>query len=159
MVSLSPIRKKRLETQGYFYSDEQLCDYAPGIRFAYMICGGLVLLGLVFKSLFILSLALAIAFFGTILPRHPVDFLYNSFVHKILKKPVLPTRPRQANFACLIATVLISGIIYSLIKGNMFWMYALGAILLFSSTLVSFLDICIPSIVYNFIFKNHSIKK
>ncbi len=150
---IDPVRKKRFEIQGYHeFSDSELYGFRLGLRFAYFLCGLLVLLGLILNNPEVLIFALLVAFFGAILLRHPFDYLYNYVVRKLLKKPAIPPRPNQGRFACGIATVWVGILIYLMLSGIVIWTYVAGGILVFIAALVSILDICIPSIIYNFLF-------
>jgi hypothetical protein len=150
---ISPVRRKRLETQGYIgFTDSELNDFKFGIRFAYYLCGSIVILGLILSDIKILAAALIIAFFGTLLPYHPFDYLYNYLIRYLFNKPKLPPRANQGRFACGIAVVLLGAIIYFFYSGLNFWGYLVGGILVFTAALVSILDICIPSKIYNILF-------
>jgi hypothetical protein len=153
---LSPVTRKRLEQQGYVsFTDAQLNDFKFGIRFAYYLCGLLVLTGLVFSRIEILIIAMVVAFFAMLPPYHPIDYLYNYGVRQVLHKPKLPPRTSQGRFACGIATIWLGAIIVLLGEGLHVYAYVAGGVLLIVATLVSTLDICIPSILYNFLFTRH----
>lgn len=146
--------QKRLMTQGYrCYSDEQLRDYRFGIRFAYALCGMIVLFGLVFNNIPLLLSAAVVAFFGAFPPRHPFDYLYNNVVCRLLHKPKIPPRTAQGRFACAIATIWLSATVYLLLNHQVVAGYVFGIILLCSATLVSTTDICIPSMIYHWLWK------
>lgn len=152
------IRRKRLETQGYNgFTDSELNDFIFGIRFAYYSCGSLVVLGLLLTNLEILVVAMIIAFFGALPPYHPFDYLYNYVIRHLIKKPKMPPRSNQGRFACGIATVWLGGVIYLFYVGLNVWGYIAGGILVSIATLVSTMDICIPSMIYNFLFKKGAI--
>jgi hypothetical protein len=151
---ISPIRKKRLESQGYNgFTDSELNDFKFGIRFAYYLCGSLVVLGLLLSNIKILAIAMVIAFLGSLPPYHPFDYVYNYGIRHLMNKPKIPPRPNQGRFACGIATVWLAGTIYLFYIGLNIWGYIAGGILVSIATLVSTTDICIPSIIYNFLFK------
>jgi hypothetical protein len=151
---LTPTARKRLETQGYIgLSDAELRAFAPGIRFAYYACGSLVVLGLLLTNVEILAVAMLIAFLGSFPPRHPFDYLYNYGVRLLMNKPKIPPRSNQGRFACSIATVWLGGIIYCFYSGLIVTGYIAGGILVAIAALVSTTDICIPSLIYNFLFK------
>lgn len=154
---ISPVTRKRLEAQGYLgFTDAQLNDFKFGIRFAYYLCGLLALTGLIFSSVEILLIAMGVAFVAMIPPYHPFDYLYNYGVRQLLSKPKLPPRTNQGRFACGIATIWLGGIIL-LLKNNLeVWAYVAGGILLCVAGLVSVLDICIPSLIYNFLFRRQA---
>jgi hypothetical protein len=79
----NPIRRKRLETQGYLgFTDSELNDFKSGFRFAYYLCGSLVAAGLLLTNLKILGAAMFIAFLGTLPPYHPFDYVYNFLFRK-----------------------------------------------------------------------------
>ncbi len=152
--NINQVTRNRFETQGYKgYSDSELGDFKFGLRFAYYLCGSLVILGLLLTNLEILGAAMIIAFFGSFPPYHPFDYLYNYVVRHWIGKPKLPHRANQGRFACRIATVWLGGIIYLFYTGNILWGYILGIALVIVAGLVSIFDICIPSMIYNFLFK------
>ena len=66
--------------------------------------------------------------------------------------PKLPHRSVQLKFACLLATAFIGGTIYAFSNGFMVVGYILGSTLSIVAILVSTLDFCIPSILFNRIF-------
>lgn len=150
---LSPVTRKRLEAQGYVgFTDAQLNDFKFGVRFAYGLCALLFLSGLIFSNVAILLTAMTIAFFAMMPPYHPFDYLYNYGVRRVLHKPKLPPRTNQGRFACGIATVWVGGIILLLTNNMEVWGYIAGGVLLCVAGLVTMLDICIPSMIYNFLF-------
>ncbi len=151
---ITPVRRKRLEVQGYYgFTDCELNDFKFGFRFAYYVCGSLVVLGLILSNQKILIAAMIVAFFGSLPPNHPFDYLYNYVIRHLINKPKIPPRSNQGRFACGIATVWMSGIIYLFYAGLNVWGYIAGGILVSIASLVSVLDICIPSMIYNFLFK------
>jgi hypothetical protein len=155
--NISPVRRERIKTQGYLgFTDSELNDFKFGIRFAYYLCGSLVVLGLLLADLKILTTAMIIAFFGMLPPYHPFDYLYNYVIRHLLNKPKMPPRSNQGRFACGIATVWLSGVIYLFHIDLTFWGYITGGILVSITILVSTLDICIPSMIYNFLFKRQA---
>ena len=152
--NIKPQTRKRFEIQGYQgYSDSELNDFKFGIRFAYYLCGSLVILGLVFTNLEVLVAAMIIAFVGSFPPYHPFDYQYNYVIRHWIGKPKMPPRSNQGRFACRIATVWLGVTIYLFYTGNNIWGYFLGVALVMVAGLVSILDICIPSMIYNFLFK------
>lgn len=150
---LSPARKKRLHIQGYqCYSDEQLNEYKYGIRFAYALCTVMAAVGLIFNNLTLLTITAIVALGGAILPNHPFDYLYNYGVRHVFKKARIPHRTNQGRFACGVASVWLTVTIWSLHNQNFITGYILGGLLLFVAIFVSTMDICIPSMIYNFFF-------
>jgi hypothetical protein len=151
----SPVRRKRLETQGVTgFSDQELKDFAFGLRFAYGVCLSIVLVGLLLQNSTILWVAAVIAFFGMFPPYHPIDYIYNYSVRHLLGKPKTPPRANQGRFACIMATAMLLAIIYLMSIGNLLAAYIIGGILVGTAMLVTFLDFCIPSLIYNFIFSS-----
>jgi hypothetical protein len=146
--------RKRMHVQGYEkFSDKELNDYKFGIRFAYACCITLVAFGLFFQSLPILAIAAIIAFAGAFPPYHPFDYLYNYGVRHLLGKAKLPPRTNQGRFACGIASVWLAITIYLLYNNYSLLGNILAIALLAVGTLVVTTDICIPSMIYNGIFK------
>jgi hypothetical protein len=150
----SKIRRKRLEEQGFRgLSDAELAGHRFGIRFAYYLCGSLVLIGLVLKSIPLLVLMLGVAIWGMFPPRHPLDYVFNGVVRNIVGKPKLLPRAGQGRFACMMASILLAGIVVCFFYGKDMAAYILGGAMLSSAALVSVMDICIPSKIYNAIFE------
>lgn len=151
---VTPATRKRLETQGYKgLTDAELNDFKFGIRFAYFLCTSLVVVGLLLTSLEILTVAMIVAFFGSVSAYHPFDYLYNYLVRHLINKPRIPHRSKQGRFNCAIATVWLAGIIFLFYAGLSVLGYVAGGILVSVAALVSTTDICIPSMIYNSIFQ------
>ncbi|MCP4580406.1 MAG: DUF4395 domain-containing protein [candidate division Zixibacteria bacterium] len=147
---ISSVSRCRLEEQGYRgFTEAELSQHRFGIRMAYVVCMSLVIIGMVFKSQTFLLIANGIAFLGMLPPFHPIDYLYNYGFRFLLGRPKLPHRANQGRFACIMATGMLGVMNYYLYLGNLTVVYIVGASLLGSAFLVSFLDLCIPSKIYN----------
>lgn len=145
-------RRKRLEIQGFFLSDEQLKDVGPWIRWTYIICGIFMLLGTALASPVILWSIGAIALIGAILPFHPFDLLYNHGARFLTGTGPLPLSGPPRKFACGIAAVWVTVMGFLFQNGHMTAGYILGGLLVAVSTLVSITNICIPSMIYRALF-------
>jgi len=151
---ISKSRIKRIRAQGYFKcTDLEVSELAFGNRFAYILCSIILIIGVSTASIPILSTMLIIAFLGVILPNHPFDYIYNRILSSPMGKPKLPPRSKQLKFACSIATSFLIATVYLFYSEYTSSGYIVGTILITSAVLVSSTDICIPSIVYNIIFK------
>ncbi len=156
-TKISSWSKNRLEEQGFRgFSEAELSQHRLGIRFAYITCMSLVVVGIAFKNQPFLLIANAIALFGILPPYHPIDYLYNYVVRHLVGRPKLPPRANQGRFACAMATAMLGVINYYFILDNFTVVYIVGAALLFSAFLVSFVDLCIPSKIYNALFERRS---
>lgn len=151
---LSKTRICRLKAQGYFnHSDSEISELAFGNRFAFIICSALVGLGVATAHIPILAAMALIALGGVILPYHPFDYIYNHVVSGLLNKPKLPPRSKQLKFACIIATTWLSGTIFLFYGSYALAGYIAGALVFTVAFIVSATDFCIPSTIYNFLFK------
>ncbi|HJN05787.1 MAG TPA: DUF4395 domain-containing protein [Bacteroidales bacterium] len=151
---ISRARIKRLKVQGYSnYSDEMISELAFGNRFAYGLCSAILLIGVILANIPLLAIMMIIALFGVILPYHPFDYIYNYLIRGMINKPKLTRRSKQLKFACGIATIWIAAVIYLFYAGFALAGYIAGGVLSFVAILVSTTDICIPSIIFNFLFK------
>jgi hypothetical protein len=151
---ISTACRKRLNAQGYEnFTDRQLNDYKFGIRFAYAGCITLVAFALYFQSILLFSITAAIAFAAAFPPYHPFDYIYNYGVRHLLGKPKMPARTNQARFACGIASVWLVVTIYFLYNNHTVAANILALALFAVGALVTTTDICIPSMIYNIIFK------
>lgn len=151
---LSVTRIKRIREQGYFNkSDQEIIDLAFGNRFAYRLCTTLLALGVILANIPILCAVLCIAFMSVMLPHHPFDYIYNHALSKRLQLPKLPPRSPQLDFACSIATIWTGTTIYLFHSGYDLAGYIVGGAFLIIATMLSTIDLCLPSIIYNSIFR------
>ena len=150
---ISAKRVERLRVQGLCgFSDSEVSAHAFGNRFAPAVCSLVLLIAVPLANIPLLGAMMVIAFFGVLLPNHPFDYVFNNGIRQMINKPQLPPRSKQFKFACISATVWLMAVIYMFLAGHMVTGYVLGGLLVSSALLVSSTDICIPSIIYNFIF-------
>ena len=151
---LSTTRINFLKAQGYCnLSDAEISELAFGNRFAYIACGSIVAVAVATAHVPTLITMTVVAFFGVILPYHPFDYIYNHVLRDMLNKPKLPPRSKQLKFACVIATLWLIATTYLFYSGLTTAGYILGGLLVAVAFIVSATDFCIPSMIYNFIFK------
>ena len=151
---ISTTRINFLKAQGYSnLSDAEISELAFGNRFAYIVCGSLVTVAVATAHIPTLIVMTIVAFLGIILPYHPFDYLYNHVIRGMLNKPKLPPRSKQLKFTCVIATLWLIATIYLFYSGLTTAGYLLGGLLVSVAFIVSTTDFCIPSTIYNFIFR------
>jgi hypothetical protein len=151
---ISQTCRNRLHVQGYQnYSEQELTSFRTGIRFAYALCAVLFGLGLAFSEKTTLLIAAVVALLGALLPRHPFDYAYNYGVRHLFGNPAIPQRTNQSRFACGIASLWLVTIIILLQAGHILLANLLGGVLLTLALLVSTTDICVPSMIYNSVFR------
>ncbi len=151
---LSTTRIKFLKAQGYCnLSDSEISGLAFGNRFAYIVCGSIVAVAVATAHVPTLIAMTLVAFFGIVLPYHPFDYIYNYVLTDMLNKPKLPPRSKQLKFACVIATLWLIATTYLFYSGFTIAGYVLGGLLVTVAFIVSTTDFCIPSMIYNFIFR------
>lgn len=153
---LSPKRISRLRTQGYIVQDDQqLAQIAFGNSLAFKFCTGLIAISVATANIPLLSILMCIEFLAIVMPRHPFDFIYNGIVRKWVDRPKLPKRSPQVRFACTMAIVFTGFTVLLFNNDQMVAGYLLGGSLAFMAGLVAFLDLCIPSIIYNALFLSY----
>jgi hypothetical protein len=151
---LSSTRINFLKAQGYCnLSDTEISELAFGNRFAYIVCVSILAIAVVTVHMPTLIAMTLVAFLGIILPYHPFDYIYNHLLRGMLNKPKLPPRSKQLKFACTIATLWLIATIYLFYTGLFTAGYVVGGLLVTVAFIVSTTDFCIPSMIYNFIFK------
>ena len=94
-----------------------------------------------------------VVFYGIILPYYPFDYIYNHVLRGLLNKPKLPPRLKQLKFTCVIATLRLIATIYLFYSDLTTAGYIRGGLLVSVAFIVSTTDFCIPSTIYNFIFR------
>lgn len=152
---LSGRRIKSIRAQGYFHlRDEDIAALAFGNRFAYILCVTLLAIGVTMANIPTLLAMNAIAFAAIVLPYHPFDYVYNLALRHVLNKPELPPRSKQLKFACAIATAWIMATIALFYTGHTVAAHVAGYMLVGVALLLVTTDICIPSIIFNYIFRN-----
>lgn len=88
-----------------------------GIRFSYPLYIAIVAFGIYSVNPFILAITALIAFFGSILPMHPFDYIYNNLVTKLLSTSPIPGRGSEAQVSSAIAFLFNLVVIASIIFG------------------------------------------
>ena len=151
---LSKSRIHRLKVQGYFnYSDAEISEFAFGNRFAFIVCSSITAFGVASSNLPVLAAMTLIALFGVILPYHPFDYIYNYILRSMINKPKLPPRSKQLKFTCGVATIWLAGTMSLFYNGLAISGYVIGGLLVTVAFIVSTTDFCIPSNIYNLLFK------
>lgn len=146
---LSKTRIQRIREQGYQnVSDTYIKKIAVGNRFAYQLCALLLIIGVSTANQILLFSMLCIAALSTILPNHVFDYPYNVY-SSALNKEKIPPRSVQLKFACSIAVFWIATTMFFFANESYLLGYLLGGTLAIVASLVGYLDICIPSIVFN----------
>jgi hypothetical protein len=150
---ITPACRRRLQTQGYMnFSDDELLAHRFGIRFAYWVCVTAASVGIIAGSAPIILAVATLALVASFPPHHPVDYLYNYVIRHVLKRPKLPPRSNQGRFACGIASVWLVMTAYLFANNEPIIATTVGLSLVAIGLLVSTTDICIPSMLYNFLF-------
>jgi len=151
---LSNTRVGRLRAQGYLSENrEELSRMAFGIRFPYRLCVAVLVIAIGTQSIALFSAMFLIAFSGVVLPNHPFDYIYNHLLSEPMNRPKVPPRANQLRFACTIATMWLGGVLYFMATGAMTTALVLAAILVAVALLPATIDLCIPSLIYNALFK------
>lgn len=150
----SNARIHRIREQGYFsYSDAEISNLAIGNRMAYQLCTVVLIVAVILQSPILVAALAAIAFISVLSPNHPFDAVYNKIIRHIINRPRLPRRSAQLTFACSIATVWLSVTSYLFFSGQMLAGNIMAVMFIGLATLLSTTDLCIPSKIYNHLFK------
>jgi hypothetical protein len=145
---------KRLEAQGFVgLGNAVLLKFAPWLRWSPVLCTIFMVAGLLFKSPFLLWALAVIAFFGALLPFHPFDLFFNHGFRHLVGMPALPQQGPQRRFACAIAALWLIATGCAFYFNADMLAYALGVPLVAVAALVSVTHICIPSMLYNALFR------
>jgi hypothetical protein len=133
--SLWKLLRSRLNAQWIacrLISDRKSVQY--GIRFSYPIYISIVLLGVLSKNPYILLLTALIALLGMKLPMHPLDYVYNHGVTKLIGTNTIPGRGSELQVnstVALIFTLVVVSLILFRIQIN----YSILAILYLLSSI------------------------
>ena len=103
-------------------------------------------------SVAVLWSLVVIAALAALFPVHPFDLIYNWGIRHLRGTRPIPRRHAPSRFACGLGAVWLLATIWAFSAGQMVVGYLLGGSLTSVALLVSTTDICIPSMVYRFIF-------
>ena len=146
--------RQRLEAQGFHgLDDATLREIGPWLRWSPVLCTLVMVSGVALASPAILWALAATAFLGVWLPFHPFDLLYNYGARHLTGTRPLPHQGPQRRFACGIATAWLVATGWLFHTGATTLGYALGIPLILVAGLVSVTHICIPSLIYNALFR------
>ncbi|MGH9832193.1 MAG: DUF4395 family protein [Blastocatellia bacterium] len=85
---------------------------------------------------------------------HTFDLIYNYGIRYLRKTGPLPKRRAQSRFACGAGAVWLVATALAFQSGALIVGYILGVALTGVAVLVSATDICIPSMIYNVLFRH-----
>lgn len=144
---------RRLDIQGFeTVKERELAEVAPWLRLAFGLCALLAAAGTVTASPAILLVLTLIAALAAALPVHPFDLIYNHGIRYLTGTGPLPKRGAPNRFACGMGAVWLVVTAWAFSAGHAVVGYALGGALTGVAVLVSTTDICIPSMMYRFLF-------
>ena len=153
-MPLDSVLRHRLEAQGFCdLDDATLEEIGPWLRWSPVICTLVMTVGVLLQSAWLLWGLAAIAFVGALLPFHPFDLLYNHGARHLTGTRPLPQQGPQRRFACGIASAWLLATGWAFHAGASTLGYALGVPLVLVAALVSVTNICIPSMIYNALFR------
>jgi hypothetical protein len=151
--ALTLCTRRRLDIQGFDTVEErELAQVAPWLRLAFGLCALLAAVGTAAASPVILLVLTAIAALAAALPVHPFDLVYNYGIRHLTGTGPLPKRGAPSRFACGLGSVWLIVTAWAFSTGQVMAGYVLGAALTAVAALVSTTDICIPSMIYRFLF-------
>jgi len=143
----------RLDAQGYVNVDRQtLRAVEPWLRWSPVLCAIFMATGTVLASPWILWGLAMTAALGTVLPKHPFDYVYNLGVRRLTGTPPLPRNGAPRRFACGIASVWLVATGAAFAADLTVVGYVLGSILTAIAALVGTTHFCIPSLIYGLLF-------
>ncbi len=146
--------RRRLEAQGFLGLDEVgIAEIGPWLRWSPALCAVFMATGTILASPPMLWTMAAIALLGATLPFHPFDLLYNHVVRHLTGTRPLPHHGAQRRFACGMAAAWLTGTGLAFHQGAAVLGYVLGGTLTIVAAIVGTTHFCIPSLVYNTLFR------
>jgi hypothetical protein len=152
--TLSVTTRRRLNVQGFSdVDDDTLAEVAPWLRMAFGMCAVLAGAGTALASPALLWALTAVAALAAMFPVHPFDLIYNHGIRYLRNTGPLPKRRAQSRFACGVGAIWLVTTALAFQSGALIAGYIAGAALTAVALLVSLTDICIPSMIYNALFR------
>jgi hypothetical protein len=149
--------RRRLEAQGFLGLDDvALAEIGPWLRWSPALCAVFMATGTILASAPILWTLAAIALLGAVFPVHPFDLLYNHLVRRLTGTRPLPHHAAQRRFACGVAAAWLTATGLAFHAGSMALGYVLGGVLTIVAVIVGATHFCIPSLVYNTLFRRNA---
>ena len=151
---LSPITRHRLNIQGWDnIDDDYLAETAFWLRLAPFLCAILAGIGTTLASPLILWILMPIAALGAMFKVHIFDQIYNYGIRYLLSTRPLPKRAVQTRFACGLGAVFLGSAAISFQSEAFIAGYFIGYAFTAVAVLVGTTDICIPSRIFNALFR------
>ena len=152
-VTISLSTRTRIETQGFVGLDDRtLSQINYWLRLSPTICMAWAAVGTALGSATLLWFLVPFAALGAVLPGHPFDVLYNYGFRHLVHGPRLPRYPMPRRYACMLATVMLTGAAW----GFQAEMPLAGSIFGWSLVAASFVNVstgfCAASFFYGLIF-------
>jgi hypothetical protein len=146
--------RRRIEAQGFQgLDDAALAEIGPWLRWSPALCAVFMAIGTILASPPVLWALAAIALLGAVLPAHPFDLFYNHVVRHLTGTRPLPHHGPQRRFACGMAAAWLTGTGLAFHQGAAPLGYVLGGTLTIVAAIVGTTQFCIPSLVYNTLFR------
>jgi hypothetical protein len=157
-VAVSRTIRRRLEAQGFCDLDEAtLTELAPWLRWSPALCTLFMGVGVALRAPLVLWGLAATAVAGALLPFHPFDLLYNHAVRHATGTRPLPRNGPQRRFACALAAPWLVATGWAFYAGALPLGLVLGISLTSVAALVSVTHVCIPSTIYNVLFRRRPV--
>jgi hypothetical protein len=151
---MSPTIRRRLEAQGFCNLDDAtLSELAPWLRWSPALCTLVMIVAVALRSPLLLWTLGGIAALGAVLPFHPFDLLYNHGMRHLTHTRPFPPNGPQRRFACGMAAAWLGATGYAFSSGFVTLGLVLGIALILVAALVSITHFCIPSLIYNALFR------
>jgi Domain of unknown function (DUF4395) len=152
MTEISTRARQRIEAQGFVGLDDRtLSRINYWLRLAPAICMAWTALGTFRESAATLWALVPFAALGAALPGHPFDLLYTLGFRRWTAGPPLPRYPLPRRFACLLATLMLTGAAASFQSGHVTTGNVLGWFLVVAAFINVSTGFCIPSFIYGLI--------
>jgi hypothetical protein len=144
---------KQLQIQGHYLDNEALAEIGPWMRWPYVLCASILVVGVVLASPWLIWALAAIATATVFLPSHPFNYIYNLGVRHLTGTRPLPPSTAQGRFACGVGGAWLVGTGVAFFVDATTVGYVLGGVLAAMATLVASTHVCIPSMIYNALFQ------
>jgi hypothetical protein len=145
--------RRRLEMQGFVgLSDEEIRQFNYWLRLSPALCLIWVATGVYLGSPILLAVLVPFAFLGGMTDGHPFDAIYNHGIRHWIGRAELPDYGPPRQFACLMASVMISSTALLFAFGYSTAGYALGGLMIVVASVQVATGFCMPSKIYGLLF-------
>lgn len=148
----------RLALRGLPISDDpDFIRMGAWVRVTCAVCATVVAIGTAFALTPLLWFLVIVAAIGAVGPRHPFDAVYNHVIRRFTGTIAYPRNRGPAKFASAVGATWITAVALAFESGHPMLATVLGFAFVVVASHVVITQLCLPSIIFQFLFGDRSL--